>query len=160
MAEPRELQALYEALETTPDDGVTLFALADWFDEHDAAHKAAFYRWLATQRKWPYQYHADSDLQHHFSEWQEGWFWWTTAQNKADWGYPPSCALPHALWSKLPHTFKYNPLVFKEFATLREAFEALRLVWHESLLSPPPNAETSRKRPRGTPKPFRKGSSS
>jgi len=137
MAEPLELRGLYDALEASPGDPVSLRALADWYEEHDEARRASCYRWLAAEHKAPYKYHADSDLRHHHSEWHDGWYWWTTGEKlKDDWGYSAGCALPDRVWKKLRHEFSYNPLVFKEYPTVREALNAVVRVWNERLLLP------------------------
>jgi len=139
MAEPRELTALYEALEEAPGDRVTLLALADWYAERDEAVRSAGFRWMAEQGKAPYRYFAASDLKHHYSEWKEGWYWWTTDEEDEPWGYPAGCVLPHKLWKRLAHTFDYKPVVFKEYETARRAVEALLRVYGD----PPPRKRKS-----------------
>jgi hypothetical protein len=46
-----------------------------------------------------------------------------------NWGHPPSCRLPPRVWLLLRHTFDYSPAVFKEYKTIKDAWEELFAVW-------------------------------
>jgi hypothetical protein len=68
--------------------------------------------------------------------WKDGWYWWATARERPGWGYPESVKVPHPLWDKLEHTFNYDPVVFKEYPTVRAAVEALVAAWAPGLVAP------------------------
>lgn len=73
---------------------------------------------------------------HHHDTWHDGWYWWATDREHPGWGYPEAAALPHAQWKELAHTFNYDPLVFKEYPTVRGAVEALIAAWDVALVTP------------------------
>jgi hypothetical protein len=135
-SEPRELKALFAALESSPGDPVTLLALADWYEEREDARGAESLRWLAAKGKAPYRHRHSDSLLHHHDTWKDGWYWWATAREKRGWGYPDSAVIPHPLWDKLEHTFNYDPLVFKEYPTVRRAVEVLIAAWAPALVAP------------------------
>lgn len=133
--EPRELLALYDALEAKPADAVTRRALADWYEEAGEARAAACLRWLAETKRAPYRYSRRArKLRHKHESWRDGWYWWATANEQPGWGYPESATLPHAQWKALAHTFNYDPVAFKEYETVRGAVEALVAAWDAALV--------------------------
>lgn len=134
-AEPRELKALFDALEANPTDRVTLLALADWYEEQEQQRACGCLRWLAAEGKAPYRYRHDGDLLHHHESWHDGWYWWATRRERRGWGYDRSCVLPHRQWDRVRHSFSYDPLVFKEYPSVRAATEALMAVWAQSLVA-------------------------
>src|SRR5262249_52709196 len=113
--DPRELTALFAALESSPQAPVTLRALPDWHEEREELKGAECLRWVAGEGKSPYQHHHTDKLLHHHDTWKDGWYWWATAREQPGWGYPASATIPHPLWEQLAHTFNYDPLVFKEY---------------------------------------------
>jgi hypothetical protein len=120
---------LYDALEARPDDRLTLLALADWYEENAHPGAAACLRWLAEEGKHPYRYYPSNGLRHHHPSWSAGWYWWTNDQEPENWGYPAACKLPYLLWDRLADTFSYDPIVFKEYPTVRGTFEAAIAAW-------------------------------
>jgi hypothetical protein len=137
MSEADALAALFAELEANPGDTLTLNALADWFEENDQAKPAECVRWLAEAGKVPFHYTEESDIIHHFEGWKVGWYWWTTANERRGWGYPKACRLPRTLWSRMTHTFDYDPKVFKEYPTVRGAIEAVIAAWKRRPPKPP-----------------------
>lgn len=130
MLDTHELNAFYSVLEKSPSDTLTQRALADWYEEHDQPQAATCLRWLAENKRSPFRYRRRSrKLLHHHDSWKNGWYWWTTAQEGDGWGYSPCCVLPHRIWRRLKHTFPYDPLVFKEYPTVRQAIETLIAAW-------------------------------
>ena len=131
MAEPDTLIAFFLALEEEPGDQVTLLALADWYEEHNQPGAGEALRWTVQHGRRPYCFPADGGLTVSSQDWHIGWFWWAVddAAHARDWGHPRSCQLPRTLWGKLRHNIRYTPSVFKEYATVREAYEALIDVW-------------------------------
>jgi len=123
--------AFYLALEDEPHDAVTLQALADWYDDQGDADAAACLRWAVRRGLGPYRYRKGAGLTIASEGWHDGWLWWATDDPDfgRDWGHPPSCRLPSAVWKRLRHTFGYPPAVFKEYPTSREAYEALIDAW-------------------------------
>jgi hypothetical protein len=147
MADPDPQGAFYLALEDNPGDRVTLAALADWYEEHDQLDAAAALRWAARLGRWPFHYHANGGLTVASAAWHDGWFWWSVDEpyHGREWGHPPSCRLPRAVWGKLRHTFSYDPAVFKEYPTVRAAYEALIDAWPPAgAIEPPPPAPSAR----------------
>jgi hypothetical protein len=126
------LEVLYRELESNPRDALTLSALADWYEEHGEADKADCLRWTARRNKRPHRYDPRAMKVTH-TAWHKGWYWWARTGDGYHWGHPVSCRLPATVWRPLRHGFKYNPRVFKEYHTLRQAYEALFAVW------PPPD---------------------
>jgi hypothetical protein len=133
-SEPRELEGLFAALERAPGDRVTLLALADWYEERENARAAECLRWVAANGRAAYRHRHTDKLDHHHDTWKDGWYWWATDREKRGWGYPDSAVIPHRLWDKLGHTFNYDPLVFKEYPTVRGALEALIAAWAPDLV--------------------------
>jgi uncharacterized protein (TIGR02996 family) len=129
MTDLLELTALYAALSASPDDRITFLALADWYEDHDQPDEAECLRWLVKTARRPYQYFEANPLRYHHESWAEGWYWWTTERAAEVWGYPENCQLPFAVWDRLDHTFAYNPITFKEYATVRDAYEAVLEAW-------------------------------
>ncbi|MFO0880028.1 MAG: hypothetical protein U0840_22000 [Gemmataceae bacterium] len=141
MAQHLELDAFYAVLEKTPSDVVTQLALADWYEENNESQAALCLRWLADHRHYPFRYSRRlRRLRHHHDTWKNYWYWWTTDSEGEDWGLPTYCALPHRTWTRLKHGFPYDPLVFKEYPTVRAAIEALIRSW------PRPRKRTTRSR--------------
>lgn len=124
---------------------MTLLALADWFEEREKTRESGCLRWVAAMEKMPYQHRHSDDLLHHHDTWNDGWFWWTTDREKGGWGYAPSAILPHALWDRLTHQFNYDPLVFKEYPTVRAALEALLEAWSPALVATPRKSTSKKK---------------
>jgi uncharacterized protein (TIGR02996 family) len=130
MKHTSELAAFYAALEESPADHVTKLALADWYDEHGQPVAAEVLRYLAKRRKSPFRYyHTSEGLRHHHETWKDGWYWWATSREREGWGYPKAAVLPHKYWNRMKHTFPYDPLVFKEYRSVRAAIEALIKSW-------------------------------
>jgi hypothetical protein len=130
MNESRELTALYGVLEACPDDRVTQLVLGDWYEEQGQVTAAACLRWLLASGKHPYRYHVRNTLRYHHDSWAEGWYWWTTEKElDEEWGYPKTCELPFSLWDRLMHLFDYDPTTFKEYETVRSAYEAAIAAW-------------------------------
>jgi hypothetical protein len=124
MAESDNLTAFYLALDDDRGDQVTLLALADWYE-------AEALRWTVQHGRRPYCFPCDGGLTVSSQDWRIGWFWWAVddAAHARDWGHPRSCQLPRALWDKLRHNIGYTPSVFKEYPSVRQAYEALIDVW-------------------------------
>ena len=59
--------------------------------------------------------------------WKDGWYWWVIEE--MNWAEDKACRLPPKLWNRLVHSFPYEPSVFKEYPTLRSAYEALFEAW-------------------------------
>ncbi len=140
MSPPLTLDQLYAALEASPASAERVLALAEHHARAGHFRAAAALHWSVLEQKRPFCYHRDSGLTVEFDDWGEGWYWWATtaadyedANYGMDWGHPPACRLPLALWRELPHTFDYDPAVFKEYPTLRAAYQALIDGWTERL---------------------------
>lgn len=131
MSESAEVTALFKAIEAAPEDWLALGALGDWFEEQGQETKAEACHWLAEHRKTPFRYDKTVELRYHHDTWRKGWFWWTTDRERAPWGYPDSCMLPHDLWDRLRHKFGYDPMVFKEYRSIRAALEAVLTGWSQ-----------------------------
>jgi uncharacterized protein (TIGR02996 family) len=125
------LQAFYLVMDENPGDRVTLLALADWYEEHDQPDAADCLRWAARHGHRPFRYGVNGGLTVSSAVWHDGWFWWSIDDpyHGRDWGHDDSCRLPPPVWNKLRHTFNYDPAVFKEYPTRRDAFEALIEIW-------------------------------
>jgi hypothetical protein len=123
-------ESFYLALEETPGDPVSLLALADWHEEQGNDSAAACLRWTVEQKRYPFLYRRGS-LHMVSHDWHDGWFWWGVENERygGDWGHPGHCLLPRALWRHLRHSFDYAPSVFKEYATVQAAYEALLDAW-------------------------------
>ena len=129
MSEATVLTALFAELEEAPCDIATLRALADWLEDDDQPKPAECVRWLADTGKVPFKYALQEEIMYRFDGWRRGWFWWTTGIQRPNWGYPKSCRLPRMLWQPMKHTFDYDPMVFKEYPTVRAAIEAVMAAW-------------------------------
>jgi hypothetical protein len=131
MSESDPLQAFYLVMDENPGDPVTLLVLADWYEEHDQADTADCLRWAVRRGYRPFLYRADGGLTVSSPVWHDGWFWWSIDDpyRGRDWGHDDGCRLPASVWKELPHTFNYDPAVFKEYPTRRDAFEALIAIW-------------------------------
>src|SRR5262249_31745497 len=125
------LHAFYLSLEESPHDPVTLQALADWYEEQGNPDAADCLRWAVQHTKSPFRYRRDSGLTVSSAGWHDGWLWWAVDDPYygRDWGHPRSCMLPRELWSRLHHSFPYDPAVFKEYETAQGAYEALIDAW-------------------------------
>jgi hypothetical protein len=133
MTENRTLISLYRALEEA-NDPVALLALADFYEEQGNLQPANCLRWTVDQGRFPFQYQARC-LRVHSGNWHDGWWWWARPRPRNTWGHPSTCELPVPLWNKLRHSFDYDaPWLFKEYKTLRDAYEALFSVWDEAVL--------------------------
>ncbi len=125
-----EMNDLYAALEKVPTDEVLLLALADLYLKRGSHAAAECLQWVVIEGKTPYRYfHSTDGLRHHHDSWHDGWYWWTTSRERRGWGYPKSCVVPQRIWSRMTHTLPYDPLVFKEYPTIRAALEALIQGW-------------------------------
>jgi uncharacterized protein (TIGR02996 family) len=127
---PDPLDAFYLVLAELPGDIATLLALSDWYDEQGDAGAAECIRWCARRKRWPFRYPAGS-LTVASSEFRDGWFWWTCGEGARgdDWGFPAECRLPPRLWRQLRHSHPYTPAVYKQYETMRQAYEALIAAW-------------------------------
>jgi hypothetical protein len=105
--------------------------LARWYEESGRPSAAACVRWVIERRLRPFCYTRQAPLAQHSDLWHPGWYWWATDRpgDHGDWGHPADCRLPHELWRRLRHSLPYEPVVFKEYATLQLAFEALIDAW-------------------------------
>jgi hypothetical protein len=121
--------ALYTALEQNPSDAVTLLALADVYEEVEDLNAAECLRWTVQRKKRPFRYDPDQRMKVTYTGWHKGWYWWARLGDGYHWGHPVACRLPITVWRQLSHTFKYNPRVFKEYPSLRQAYEALYQIW-------------------------------
>jgi hypothetical protein len=121
------LPVLYTRLAVCACDPTRLAELARWYEAHGRPEAAACVRWVLESNRRPFCYSRRAPLAQHSEVWHQGWYWWATDKpgTATDWGHPTQCRLPHDLWLRLRHSLPYNPLVFKEFATLQIAFEAL-----------------------------------
>jgi uncharacterized protein (TIGR02996 family) len=131
MPEATNANALYLALDEAPGDTFTTMALADWYEEHGNLDAAECLRWSIARKRWPFRYTKSGGLSVSSDAWHSGWLWWALDDRNygRNWGHPPECRLPVALWTRLPHDFTYTPAVFKEYKTRREAYEALFAAW-------------------------------
>ena len=134
------LDQLFAALEQHPAEPSSVLALAEHHARNGQTAAAAALHWAVLNEKRPFRYTRDAELSVDFEEWGEGWFWWATeaadddeADYGQDWGHPKEGRLPLPLWRAMPHTFEYEPAVFKEYETLREAYQALIDGWIERL---------------------------
>jgi hypothetical protein len=127
------LDAFYRALEECPGDAATLAALADWYEEYDQGPSAACLRWTAEQQRWPFQYWRNGPVIYSIRSWQEGWYWWADEEQSfsRSSGIPGHCRLPPPLWQHLGHRLGFPPSLFKDYPTLREAYEALFAAWRK-----------------------------
>ncbi len=125
------VSAFYLVLEESPGDTATLLALSDWYEEHGDLTAADCIRWSARRKRYPFRYHLDGPLTVAGVSWHDGWYWWANDDGRfgADWGHTQECRLPRRLWALLRHSQDYQPLVFKEYETLRQAYEALIAAW-------------------------------
>lgn len=126
------LNGLHAALDAAPDDPARVLAIAEWYAQQGNLNAAAALHWTVLEGKLPFLFNRDdANLTDDYAEWQEGWFWWATGN--CNWGHPHSCELPFGLWEELEHTFEYEPSVFKEYLTRRDAYEALIAAWERRL---------------------------
>lgn len=129
---PNPLAAFYLSLEESPGDAVTLQALADWFEEEGQSDEAACLRWAVRRGLCPYRFRREADSAIPNSPTlKEGSLWWALDDPHYGntWGHPRSCRLASGIWKKLSHTFEYEPAVIKQYASVREAYEALLAIW-------------------------------
>ena len=132
MTGPDPQSAFYLVLNESPGDIVTLLALSDWYDEAGDVTAAECIRWSARRKRWPFRYTRSAEaLSVAGSDWHEGWFWWghDDPGRGGDWGHPDECRLPIRLWRQIRHLHSYTPAVFKEYPTVRQAYEALIAAW-------------------------------
>lgn len=131
MPEVNPVPAMYLALEETPGDSLTLFALADWYMEQGHPEATACLRWCAEQNRYPFRYSRHAGLRIMGESWRDGWYWWAVEGTNygRNWGHSQQCRLPSGLWQQLRHNFDYDPAVFKEYPSLRAAYEALIEAW-------------------------------
>jgi hypothetical protein len=126
------LVALYRDLEEHPGPPAALFALATWYQGQGSASAAECLRWTAEQNRYPFRYRKEGgQVLVSCDKWHDGWYWWAVDQRGygSDWGFPAECRLPPLLWNLLRHSLAYQPAVFKEYPTLRSAYEALFAAW-------------------------------
>jgi len=122
---------MYLALEETPSDELTLMALADCYLEEGLPDASMCLRWAITRGRTPFQY-TNGSLSVNTDSMKHGHWWWSFDDRgviAGDWGYPAACRLPRGMWKQLPHNFDYTPAVFKQYSTVREAYEALIYAW-------------------------------
>jgi hypothetical protein len=134
MSEANLLPVLYTRLAVCACDPSRMAELARWYEEQGEAGAAACVRWVIEKGRQPFCYTRQAPLAQHSDVWHPGWYWWATdlpAPGQGGWGHPSSCRLPHELWRRLRHSLPYEPVVFKEYATLQLAFEALIGAWAE-----------------------------
>jgi hypothetical protein len=125
------LVAFYDSLEEAPHDRATLSALSDFLEDEGNHRDATCLRWVVEHSHAPFRYRANGGLTVSSRDWHDGWLWWAVDDPRygRDWGHPRSCMLEPDIWGRLEHSFKYDPAVFKEYKTAREAFEALFDAW-------------------------------
>lgn len=125
-----ELTGLYLALEEMPGDPVTLLVLADYYFEQGDADASACLHWVVAQGRRPFRFQRGI-LTMQSAAWTENWYWWAIDDVSwgRNWGHPVECRLPPRLWRLLRHSFDYTPAVFKQYPTVREAYEVLLEAW-------------------------------
>jgi hypothetical protein len=113
------LESIWEEMAENPDDFLLHLVLADWIEEfgdESEQHKAACLRWTSRKRKRP---------------WMNAIHWYPESYEK-HWPHDLESNLPDKMFSLLPNiggsVNKIDQRV-AEFATYREAMEALFLVW-------------------------------
>lgn len=137
------IDQLYQAYELDPQKD-NLLVLGDAYEDNSWDKEAEVVRWLANEGKMPFKYEAGSKaLKFHHETWHTGWYWWCTSRQKASWGYPTSCVIPHRIWQKMnmEEELTYEPMVFKEFTTMRAAIEYFILAWYK----PDPKKDKAKK---------------
>lgn len=129
MSGPDPLEAFYLALEESPGDRATLLALADWHDEQGDTNAATCLRWVVSRGRCPFRYRMGA-IRANSPYFHDGWYWWTVEdRHGSDWGHTSECRLPRKLWQHLRHSFDFDPLVCKQYATVRDAYEVLLEAW-------------------------------
>ena len=125
----RLLDAFYLALDESPGDKATLCALADWYEEQGHLANASCVRWAMRLGLRPIRCPRQENQRARVQDisGHDGWYWWVVDQ--PNWVEERTCRLRPELWNRLAHSFPYEPLVFKEYPTLRAAYEALFEVW-------------------------------
>jgi len=120
MQDVETLDALYNALENSRGDPVTLSALADWFEEHDDLPAAACLRAAVDMGRQPgYNNH----------QFMYGKFFWELCEASPIINEPPA-QLPRPLWEALPGNDEPHPVYsFKSYRTARFAYQALIAAW-------------------------------
>ncbi|MFO0877658.1 MAG: hypothetical protein U0840_09905 [Gemmataceae bacterium] len=131
-----ELTGLYLALEEMPGDPVTLLVLADYYSELGEPEASACLRWIVAHGRHPFRFRRGL-LTMQSAAWTEDWYWWAIDDVSwgRNWGHPLECRLPPRLWRLLRHSFDYTPAVFKQYPTVRQAYEALLEAWPLAPLS-------------------------
>lgn len=131
MSDKNLLAVLYTRLAIAGCEPGRLEQLARWYEDHGQPAAAACVRWVRDGGLRPFNYTRQAPLAQHSEVWHHGWYWWATREPgpQGEWGHPRDCRLPHELWLHLRHSFPYPPQVFKEYATLQTAFEALFEAW-------------------------------
>jgi hypothetical protein len=123
--------ALYLALEETPGDELALLALADCYLEEGQVDASMCVRWSLARGRHPFRY-TNGALSIASGVMTHGHWWWAIDDRgviAGNWGYPHACRLPRGMWDQLPHSFSYTPSVFKQYPTIRDAYEALIYAW-------------------------------
>ncbi len=125
-----DVDGLYLALEDERADGLAWQALADWHEDEGRTQDASCLRWLWRRGFVPFRF-SPALVAVHSGSFHDGWSWWATDDPSAGrgWGLPAGCRLPAPLWGLLRHTFRYPPLVIKEYPTVRAAAEAVLEAW-------------------------------
>src|SRR3954453_15471586 len=133
----RSLVQLYADLERENAGPDTVAALAEWYARHHQFAAAQALDWAMRKGRRPFRFSRDNALSVNCDTWEDGWYWWATAPadgvddatSGQGWGPSEECRLPRPLWRALPHSFDYDPAVFKEYRTLHAAYEALITAW-------------------------------
>jgi hypothetical protein len=111
-----DLKKIHRVLDQDPTDVLSRLALADLYEEEGDLITARAWRWLAAQKKWPYDWakQPEYDCFKTF-DWYQG--------EGAVWAVPPSCHVPPALWPFLRR--KYPEGNWADYRTRRAAEDAL-----------------------------------
>lgn len=120
MSDPASRDALLAALEHSPEDTVTVNALADWYEEQGDDAAAACLRWAARHGRRP----GYNPGQRNF-----GKFFWEREEATPIIDDPPA-QLPESLWLALAgNDEKYPVYSFKSYRTIRVALADLIAAW-------------------------------
>lgn len=113
-----DLEALFAALESGPEDWPLYLVLADLYEECGDTDAAACLRWQAKERKRPYRWRMEESI---------GWTWFDASRVATD--HDPESNLPHGLHALLRGGNYAAAGREREFDSLRAAQDALIAAW-------------------------------